>query len=68
MLVVQTLGFNNTNTLLMSAPPYFISFALNFANNVVADHRRGASLYILWPLVMAITGYIIAREYLDIAT
>lgn len=58
--VVQTLGYDYVNTLLLTVPPYIFSFIVTIYNNHSADRLQNSSFHIVWPLAMAIVGFIVA--------
>lgn len=58
--VVQTLGYGHVNTLLLTVPPYMFSLIVTVSNNYSADRLRNSSFHVVWPLTMAIVGFIIA--------
>ena len=62
--VVQTLGFNKAHTLLLTAPPYFIAMIISIINNRSADRRRNSSFHIIWPLGVAILGFLLGAASL----
>ncbi|KAJ4346762.1 uncharacterized protein N0V89_010694 [Didymosphaeria variabile] len=45
--IVQTLGFNRVNTLLLTAPPYIVSLFISIGNNWSADRLRNSSFHIM---------------------
>lgn len=58
--VVQTLGYGYVDTLLLTVPPYMFSLIVTVSNNYSADRLQNSSFHIVWPLTMAIVGFIIA--------
>jgi hypothetical protein len=58
--VVATLKFNQVNTLLLTVPPYIITLIIAAANNYSSDRLANSSYHIIWPMVVAIIGYVIA--------
>lgn len=58
--VVETLGFGKVQTLLLTVPPYMVTLAVSVLNNYSADRLQNSSFHVVWPLAMAIVGYIIA--------
>ncbi|WYZ45658.1 hypothetical protein EsH8_VIII_000974 [Colletotrichum jinshuiense] len=63
--IVDTLGFDRVTTLLLTAPPYLVSLVVSIANNYSADRTHNASFHIIWPMCVAIMGYIIAATTLS---
>ncbi|KAI8307790.1 hypothetical protein K4K61_003178 [Colletotrichum sp. SAR11_59] len=65
--IVDTLGYGRVKTLLLTAPPYLVSLCVSIANNYSADRTHNASFHIIWPMCIAIMGYIIAATTLSTA-
>ncbi|KAK2777492.1 major facilitator superfamily transporter [Colletotrichum kahawae] len=65
--IVDTLGYGRVKTLLLTAPPYLVSLCVSIANNYSADRTHNASFHIIWPMCIAIMGYIIAATTLRTA-
>lgn len=63
--VVQTLGFSKINTLLLTVPPYAVGAVVCVLNNLSADARRNSSFHIMWPLAVAIAGFVIGAATLN---
>ncbi|KAK0642834.1 putative transporter [Lasiodiplodia hormozganensis] len=63
--VVETLGFSKVNTLLLTVPPYIISLTVTIFNNKSADHFHNSSFHVMWPLAMAIVGFVVAAATLN---
>ena len=63
--VVKTLGFSTVNTLLLTVPPYMVALVISIANNWSADRLRNSSFHAIWPLSVAIAGFIIAAATLN---
>ncbi|PYH64927.1 MFS transporter [Aspergillus vadensis CBS 113365] len=63
--VVKTLGFSMVNTLLLTVPPYMVALAISIANNWSANQLRNSSFHAIWPLSVAIAGFIIAAATLN---
>lgn len=57
--VVETLGFNRVDTLLLTVPPYMVALVMSILNNRSADQLRNSSFHVCWPLVVAICGFVI---------
>lgn len=64
--VVETLGFGKVQTLLLTVPPYMVTLAVSVGNNYSADRLQNSSFHIVWPLAMAIVGYIIAATTMGV--
>lgn len=54
--IVSTLGFNNTITLLITAPVYFFGFFTSLGNSLVAMYSHKRAVLIMWPLAVDIIG------------
>ncbi|CAI7627156.1 unnamed protein product [Penicillium manginii] len=63
--VVQTLGFGRVNTLLLTVPPYIVSLVVTILNNLSADRLENSSFHVMWPLVTAIVGFVIAAASIN---
>lgn len=63
--IVQTLGFNRVDTLLLTVPPYMVALVLSIGNNWSADRLRNSSFHIMWPLAAAIVGFVVAAASLN---
>ena len=66
--VVETLGYGKIETLLLTVPPYMAAMCVSVANNYSADRTRNSSFHIIWPLAMALVGFVVAAASLDIGT
>jgi MFS family permease len=55
--IVQTLGFNNTNTQLLTVPPFVIAFIATMISAYVADHYKQRGLTAMVTTVIAIVGF-----------
>ncbi|VUC25970.1 unnamed protein product [Clonostachys rosea] len=64
--VVQTLGYNRTNTLLLTAPPYILGLIISISNNWSADRLKNSSFHVMWPLALAIIGFVVAAATLQV--
>jgi hypothetical protein len=64
-MVVGTLGFNRVNTLLLTVPPYMVAMVVSITNNWSADSRKNSSFHVIWPLIVAIQGFIVAAASLN---
>lgn len=58
--VVKTLGFNNIDTLLLTAPPYVLAVILTFLNAWHADRTGERYLHITLPLIVSMAVFILA--------
>ncbi|TEA20687.1 putative transporter [Colletotrichum sidae] len=58
--VVQTLGYDRVVTLLLTAPPYVLGLVVSVANNWSADRMDNSSFHVMWPLALAIVGFVVA--------
>ncbi|KAF2972626.1 hypothetical protein GQX73_g885 [Xylaria multiplex] len=65
--VVKTLGYGQVTTLLLTAPPYILGLILSIANNASADRLRNSSFHVMWPMAVAIIGFIVAATTLKMA-
>ncbi|KAB8527809.1 hypothetical protein FH972_025460 [Carpinus fangiana] len=65
--VVKTLGYNNINTLLLTAPPYVLAVLVTFANAWHADRSGERFLHITLPLVVSVAAFIIAAATTSLA-
>lgn len=63
--VVETLGFGKVNTLLLTVPPYILALFVCIINNWSADRLRNSSFHIVWPLAVAIVGFVVAAATLN---
>lgn len=54
--IVGTLGYNNTNTLLLTAPPYGFAFVCSLAVSFHAAYREERGYHIAVPLMFALLG------------
>ncbi|EKD13666.1 pantothenate transporter liz1 [Drepanopeziza brunnea f. sp. 'multigermtubi' MB_m1] len=58
--VVKTLGQNDVNTLLLTAPPYVLAVITTFLNSWHADRTGERFFHIALPLLFAIAAYVLA--------
>lgn len=63
--VVGTLGFNRVNTLLLTVPPYMVALFTSIFNNWSADRFKNSSFHAMWPLTLAIIGFVVAAASLN---
>jgi hypothetical protein len=64
--IVKTLGYNKTQTLLLSAPPYVFAAILGITNSWHSDRTRERWLHVVWPQVFCSIGFIISATTLNI--
>ncbi|KAL7417111.1 MFS general substrate transporter [Mrakia frigida] len=60
--LTTTLGYNNTNTLLLCAPPFVFATIMAFIVARSSDKRQERTLHIIVPLCFGIVGFIIAMS------
>ncbi|KAJ3961095.1 hypothetical protein N0V92_002227 [Colletotrichum tropicale] len=65
--IVATLGYNQRDTLLLSAPPYVFAAILGITNSWHSDKHRERWLHIVWPQVFCSVGFIISATTLNVA-
>ncbi|KAI9727365.1 MAG: hypothetical protein M1834_008436 [Cirrosporium novae-zelandiae] len=65
--IVATLGYDTTETLLLSAPPYVFSAILSILNSNHSDRKNERWLHILWPQIFCSIGFIISATTLNTA-
>jgi hypothetical protein len=58
--IIKTLGYNNTITLLLTAPPYFVAFCGSVALAYSAARRNERTWHIVLPLMVSLLGNIMA--------
>jgi hypothetical protein len=63
--IVKTLGYNKTQTLLLSAPPYVFAAILGITNSWHSDKTRERWLHVVWPQVFCSIGFIISATTLN---
>lgn len=63
--VVETLNFGRVKTLLLTVPPYIVSLTMTIINNWSADKLQNSSFHVIWPLVTAIAGFVIAAASIN---
>ncbi|KAJ5664679.1 MFS general substrate transporter [Penicillium macrosclerotiorum] len=54
--IVKTLGFDNTVTLLITAPVYVFGFITSLGNSFIATYTNQRASLIVWPLLVDIIG------------
>ncbi|KAL1875715.1 hypothetical protein VTK73DRAFT_9904 [Phialemonium thermophilum] len=65
--IVKTLGYNQRNTLLLSAPPYVFAAAVGIFNSWHSDRTKERWLHVVWPQVFCSAGFIISAVTLNVA-
>ncbi|KAH0032978.1 MFS general substrate transporter, partial [Aureobasidium melanogenum] len=65
--IVKTLGYDKTQTLLLSAPPYVFAAILGITNSWHSDKTRERWLHVIWPQVFCSIGFIISAVTLNVA-
>lgn len=65
--IVETLGYDTTKTLLLSAPPYMFAAVLSVMNSFHSDHVGERWLHVVWPQVFSGIGFIISAVTLNVA-
>jgi len=58
--VVKTLGYNNLDTLLLTAPPYVLAMICAFANAWHADKTGERFLHVTLPMIVGVAAFILA--------
>jgi hypothetical protein len=58
--IIKTLGYNNSITLLLTAPPYFFAFLGSLAVAYSSTHFNERCLHIVAPLMVSMVGNIMA--------
>lgn len=61
--VVQTLGFQHKDTLLLTVPPYLMAILVAVFNNWSADRTGNSSFHVVWPLAAAIIGFVSVAQH-----
>ncbi|RDW92712.1 uncharacterized protein DSM5745_00034 [Aspergillus mulundensis] len=62
--IVGTLGYNETITLLLTAPPYFAAFICSLCISFHAAHKQERGLHIAIPLLFSFLGNLLVRQLL----
>ena len=65
--IVATLGYNQTETLLLSSPPYVFAAILGIANSWHSDKTKERFFHVVWPQVFCSIGFIISACTMNIA-
>ncbi|KAK1449570.1 pantothenate transporter liz1 [Colletotrichum melonis] len=63
--VVQTLGYSKTASLLLTAPPYILGLIFSVTNNWSADRLNNSSFHVMWPLALAVIGFVVGAAALQ---
>lgn len=63
--IVQTLGYSERITLLLSAPPYVVAALLGVLNSWHSDRTRERWLHIAWPQVLCSVGFLVAAATMN---
>ncbi|OBT64920.1 hypothetical protein VE03_05659 [Pseudogymnoascus sp. 23342-1-I1] len=58
--IIKTLGYNNTITLLLTAPPYAVAFLGSVALAYSSSKRKEFCMHICFPLIISVIGNILA--------
>lgn len=64
--IVQTLGYGQRETLLLSAPPYVFAAILGILNSWHSDMTNERWLHVVWPQVFCSIGFIISAVTLKV--
>lgn len=65
--IVGTLGYPQTETLLLSAPPYVFAAILGILNSRHSDKTRERWIHIVWPQVLCSVGFVISAATMSVA-
>lgn len=65
--IVATLGYNQTETLLLSAPPYVFAAILGITNSWHSDRTKERYWHVVWPQVFCSVGFIISAVTMNVA-
>jgi hypothetical protein len=60
--IVGTLGYNETITLLLTAPPYAFAFVCSLTISFHAAHKQERGFHIAIPLLFAFLGNLLVRK------
>lgn len=66
--IVGTLGYGKTETLLLTAPPYFFAFAVSLVVSFHAAHKRERGWHIAVPMLFSVLGNLLVSNPLPIHT
>lgn len=65
--IVKTLGYGQTTTLLLSAPPYVFAAMLGICNSWHSDKKKERWLHVVWPQIFCSIGFIISATTMNLA-
>lgn len=65
--IVATLGYEQTTTLLLSAPPYVFAAILGITNSWHSDKTNERWLHVVWPQIFCSVGFIISATTMQVA-
>ncbi|KXT14856.1 hypothetical protein AC579_4089 [Pseudocercospora musae] len=65
LVTTSTQNFFPAVTLLLTVPPYAVGAVVCIFNNLSADKHQNSSFHIIWPLAVAITGFVIGSATLN---
>lgn len=65
--IVATLGYDRTETLLLSAPPYVFAAILGILNSWHSDKTKERYWHVVWPQVFCSVGFIISATTMNLA-
>jgi hypothetical protein len=65
--IVKTLGYGQTTTLLLSAPPYVFAAILGICNSWHSDKTKERWLHVVWPQIFCSIGFIISATTMNLA-
>ncbi|KAF1849449.1 MFS general substrate transporter [Cucurbitaria berberidis CBS 394.84] len=65
--IVATLGYGQTTTLLLSAPPYVFAAMLGIANSWHSDKTSERYWHVVWPQVFCCIGFIMSIATMNLA-
>lgn len=54
--IVQTLGYGNIRSLLLTSPVYIFGFCTSLGNSLIAQRTGLRAVLVMWPLTLAIVG------------
>ncbi|KAF2021513.1 MFS general substrate transporter [Aaosphaeria arxii CBS 175.79] len=65
--IVATLGYGQSTTLLLSAPPYVFAAILGICNSWHSDSTKERYWHVVWPQVFCSIGFIISASTMNLA-
>jgi hypothetical protein len=65
--IVKTLGYNKTQKLLLSAPPYVFAAILGITNSWHSDKTQERWFHVVWPQIFCSIGFTISATTLNVA-